>query len=154
MAGLEHIRVIDLSQVPAGPYCTMMLGDFGCDVIKVERPGVGDSTRGQPGDSWQAAGFYAVNRNKRSVTLDLHHEKAVQLLNALVERSDVVVESFRPGTAERFGIGYERLREVNPGLVYASISGYGASGPLSGQGGYDIMAQALSGIMSVTGAPD
>ncbi len=154
MAGLEHLRVIDLTQVLAGPYCTMMLGDLGCDVIKIERPGVGDPTRGQAGDTWQAAGFYAVNRNKRSVTLDLHHQEAARLLAAMVERSDVVVESFRPGTAERFGIGYEALREVNPGLVYASISGYGASGPLVGQGGYDIMAQALSGIMSVTGAPD
>ncbi len=151
MQGLEHIRVIDVSTVLAGPYCAMMLGDFGADVIKVEQPGTGDSSRGQKGDGWQTAGYFAVNRNKRSVTLDLHHESAVRLFHRLAQRSDVVIESFRPGTAERFGIGYDALRELNAGLVYASVSGYGSTGPLSGQGGYDIMAQALSGIMSVTG---
>ncbi len=154
MAGLEHVRVLELSQVLAGPYCAMMLGDLGCDVIKVEQPGRGDSSRGEPEDTWQAAGFFAVNRNKRSVTLDLHDARAVALLCRLAERSDVLIESFRPGTADRFGVGYERLSEINPRLVYASISGYGATGPLAGEGGYDIMAQALSGIMSVTGEPD
>lgn len=154
MQGLEHIRVIDVSSVLAGPYCAMMLGDLGADVIKVEQPGSGDSSRGQTGDGWQTAGFFAVNRNKRSVTLDLHHQAAASIFQRLAERSDVVIESFRPGTAERFGIGYSALRRRNPRLVYASISGYGSNGPLSGHGGYDIMAQALSGIMSVTGEQD
>jgi formyl-CoA transferase len=143
--------VLDFSQVLAGPYCTMMLGDFGCDVIKVEHPVGGDPSRGQPGDEWQAAGFDAVNRNKRSIVLDLHHPKALGIVEQLVRGSDVLVESFRPSTAEKFGIGYDHLSNVNPRLVYASISGYGSTGPLASRGGYDIMAQAMSGIMSVTG---
>jgi crotonobetainyl-CoA:carnitine CoA-transferase CaiB-like acyl-CoA transferase len=145
------IRVLDLSRVLAGPYCTMLLADLGADVIKVERPGEGDETRswGPPYAGGESAYFLSVNRGKRSVTLDLSRPEAQQVLLRLVRSADVVVENFRPGVAERLGVGYERLARENPKLVYCSITGYGDERP-----GYDFMVQADSGLMAVTGEVD
>jgi formyl-CoA transferase len=149
---LEGIRVIDLTQVMAGPTCTMLLADMGADVIKVEPP-EGETTRGmepllRPGLS---AAFLAVNRNKRSLTLDLKRARGVEAFARLVATSDVLVENYRPGVAARLGIGWDTLRDVNPRLVYGSISGFGQTGPYAERGGYDLVAQGMSGIMSVTG---
>jgi crotonobetainyl-CoA:carnitine CoA-transferase CaiB-like acyl-CoA transferase len=148
---------VDLTRVLAGPYLTMMLGDMGADVVKIERPGSGDDTRhwGPPFVDGESTYYLAVNRNKRSVTLDLKHPRAQELLVELVKDADVLVENFMAGTMERLGLGYEeRLRHVNPGLVYCSITGYGREGPYAQRPGYDYMAQAMGGIMSVTGEPD
>jgi glutaryl-CoA transferase len=156
-AVLDGVRVLDLSRVLAGPFCTMTLGDLGADVIKVERPGVGDDLRhwGPPfTPDGHSIYFLAVNRNKRSVTIDLKAEAGRKLLIDLARRSDVVVENFRHGDMERFGLGYETLAEDNPGLVYCSISGFGQTGPLCERPGYDVLMQAFSGLMSVTGEPD
>lgn len=153
---LPGLRVIDASQVMAGPYCAMLLADHGADVVKVEPPGVGDATRSALGDiqSWgESAAFLAVNRNKRSLTINLKDERGREVFHALARTADVLIESYRPGTAERLGIGYETLNAVNPRLVYASISGFGASGPYAERGGYDIITQGATGIMSVTGEP-
>jgi crotonobetainyl-CoA:carnitine CoA-transferase CaiB-like acyl-CoA transferase len=145
------IRVLDLSRVLAGPYCTMLLADLGADVVKVERPGEGDETRswGPPYAGGEAAYFLSVNRGKRSLALDLTRPEAQQVLLRLVRDADVVVENFRPGTAERLGAGYERLARENPKLVYCSITGYGDERP-----GYDFMVQADSGLMAITGEVD
>jgi formyl-CoA transferase len=152
---LDGLRVIDLTQVMAGPYCSMLLGDMGAEVIKVEPPG-GEATRHMefelaPGVSGP---YLAVNRNKRGITLDLKKREAVAVLERLAATADVLVENFRPGVAERLGIGYDALRRVNPRLVYCSISGFGQTGPYAGRGGYDLIAQGMSGIMSATGSPD
>ena len=152
---LEGIRVIDLTQVMAGPFCCMLLGDMGADVIKVEPPG-GEASRHMafelaPGISGP---FLAVNRNKRGVTLDLKRAPAVAVLKRLVATADVLVENYRPGVAGRLGIDYETLRALNERLVYCSISGFGQTGPYAGRGGYDLIAQGMSGIMSATGSPD
>lgn len=155
-ASLPGLRVIDASQVMAGPYCAMLLADHGADVIKVEPPTAGDATRSALGDiqAWgESAAFLAVNRNKRSLTINLKDERGQDVFHALAQTADVLIESYRPGTAERLGIGYEALAAVNPRLVYASISGFGASGPSAKRGGYDIITQGASGIMSVTGEP-
>lgn len=152
---LSHLRVVDASQVMAGPYCAMLLADLGADVVKVEPPG-GETTRHSLGavQPWgESAAFLAVNRNKRSLVLDLKAEGGVELYRRLAASADVLVESWRPGTADRLGVGWEQLRERNPRLVYASISGFGATGPYAGRGGYDIITQGMSGIMSVTGFP-
>ena len=154
---LGHLRVVDASQVMAGPYCALLLADLGCDVVKVEPPEVGDSTRHSLGDvqPWgESAAFLAVNRNKRGITIDLKDARGVEVFRRLAARADVVIESYRPGTTARLGIDYASLREVNPRLVYASISGFGATGPYAARGGYDIITQGMSGIMSVTGFPD
>ncbi|HSC49736.1 MAG TPA: CoA transferase [Gaiellaceae bacterium] len=145
------IRVLDLSRVLAGPYCTMLLADLGADVIKVERPGEGDETRswGPPYAGGESAYFLSVNRGKRSVALDLARPEAQDVLLRLARDADVVVENFRPGTAERLGAGHERLARENPRLVYCSITGYGDERP-----GYDFMVQADGGLMAVTGAVD
>jgi crotonobetainyl-CoA:carnitine CoA-transferase CaiB-like acyl-CoA transferase len=144
------IRVLDLSRVLAGPYCTMLLADLGADVIKVERPGEGDDTRswGPPFAGGESAYFLAVNRGKRSVALDLARPDAQEALRRLAATADVVVENFRPGTAERLGAGYEELARENPKLAYCSITGFGDARP-----GYDFMVQAESGLMAVTGEP-
>ena len=155
-AALEHLRVIDASQVMAGPYCALLLADFGCDVVKVEPP-EGDATRHAMGDiqPWgESAAFLAVNRNKRSLALDLKDPRGLEAFRRLAASADVLVESYRPGTAARLGIDYDSLRAVNPRLVYASISGFGATGPYADRGGYDIITQGASGIMSVTGQTD
>lgn len=152
---LDGLRVIDMAQVMAGPFCCMLLGDMGADVIKVEPPG-GETTRQMefelaPGVSGP---FLAVNRNKRGITLDLKRPEAVAVLKRLVETADVLVENYRPGVARRLGIDYDTLRSVNPRLIYCSISGFGQTGPYASRGGYDLIAQGMSGIMSATGSPD
>ncbi|PXY22290.1 CaiB/BaiF CoA transferase family protein [Prauserella muralis] len=151
---LQHLTVLDLTQVMAGPYCCQLLGDLGADVIKVEPPGSGDATRAATGHRLphgESAAFLAVNRNKRGVAIDLKTEQGREAFHRLVRSADVVVESFRPGVAAKLGIDYETLRGVNDRLVYASISGFGQTGPYAQRPGYDLIAQAMSGIMSVTG---
>jgi crotonobetainyl-CoA:carnitine CoA-transferase CaiB-like acyl-CoA transferase len=152
-ATLSDLRVLDASQVLAGPYCTLLLADLGCDVIKIEPPGRGDPTRAFGSRSAGQNGYAAVNRNKRSVTIDLKTEQGRGIFLRLADTADVVVENYRPGTAKRLGIDYTTLYGRNPRLVYVSISGFGATGPYASRGGYDIIAQAMSGIMSVTGEP-
>jgi len=155
MPPLDGLTVIDLSRVVAGPFCTMMLGDMGADVLKIEEPGHGDESRGwEPSfDGWSTY-FLGLNRNKRSVALDLKtaHDRAV--LHRLVETADVLVENFRPGSLSRLGFGYEELRTLNPRLIYCSISGYGHNGPRASLPGYDVVIQGESGLMSVTGQSD
>jgi len=155
-AALSDVVVVDLSRVFAGPYCTMMLGDLGATVIKVEQPGKGDDTRqfGPPYVAGEAAYYLGLNRNKYSVTLDFKNPADLQRLLELVKKATVLVENFRPGTLAKLGLGYDALREINPGLIYCSISGYGQSGPYAMRPGYDFVAQAESGIMSVTGEVD
>ncbi|MDR5695895.1 MAG: CoA transferase [Armatimonadota bacterium] len=150
---LNGVRVLDFSQVMAGPFCTMLLADMGADVIKVEPP-EGDSTRqmglSQDGES---PAFWAVNRNKRGIAVNLKNPRGVELCRRLAQTVDILVENFRPGTMDRLGLGYGDLRPLNPGLIYASISGYGQTGPYASRGGFDLIAQGESGIMSVTGFP-
>lgn len=152
---LSGIRVLDLSRVLSGPFATMVLADLGATVVKVEDPARGDDTRhwGPPFQGPEASYFLSVNRTKRSVAIDLKHPDGRELAMKLAERSDVVVENFRPGVAERLGLGYGDVRARNPGIVYASISGYGQTGPMAGRPGYDAIAQAVSGMMSITGEP-
>jgi formyl-CoA transferase len=154
---LEGTRVLELAQVMAGPFCCQLLADFGADVIKVEPPGVGDQTRRSMGPlvgGGDTGAFLAVNRNKRSVTINLKHPEGRELFYRLVATADVVVENFRPGTTAKLGVDYPRLREINPRLIYASISGFGQTGPYAGRPGLDLIVQGMSGIMSVTGEPD
>ena len=148
--------VLDLSQILAGPVCGMMLADMGADVIKVEKPDGGDDNRraGPPFIGGQGAGFMAANRNKRSLALNLRDESGRQVFERLLERADVVVENFRPGVMERLGIGYEHLSKLKPSLIYCSISGHGGTGPYKDRGGFDLIAQGMSGLMSITGVPD
>ncbi len=157
MAGaLDGYRVLDLSRILSGPYCTMVLADFGADVIKIERPGEGDDTRqwGPPFVADESAYYLSINRNKRSITVDLGHEAGREIVYALARVCDVAIENFRPGTADRIGVGYERLRQENPRLVYCSISGFGQEGPYRDRPGYDALAQAMSGMMAITGEPE
>ncbi|MEK7379017.1 MAG: CoA transferase [Candidatus Binatota bacterium] len=153
---LAGVKVLDLTRVLAGPYCTMFLGDLGAEVVKIEQPEVGDDTRawGPPFAGGESAYFLCINRNKKSVTLDLKSNQAVGLLRRLAEGADVLVENFRPGTMERLGLGERELRAVNPRLIYASLSGFGADGPMKDWPGYDLIIQAWGGLMSVTGMPD
>ena len=150
---LSGIRVVDLTRVMTGPYCTMMLGDLGADVVKIEQPGKGDDTRawGPPFVGSESAYFLSVNRNKRSVALDLKSERGQAVLWRLIERADVLVENFSPGTVGRLGFGWEAVHERNPRLVYAAISGFGQTGPGSQRTAYDIIVQGMSGLMSATG---
>jgi crotonobetainyl-CoA:carnitine CoA-transferase CaiB-like acyl-CoA transferase len=153
---LAEIRVLDLTSALAGPYCTQILSTLGADVVKVERPDGGDDTRRWGPPFWGEDGvlFLSANAGKRSLALDLTHPDGLDALLGLAARSDVVVQSLRPGTAERRGLGYEALRERNPKLVYCSISGYGRAGPLADRAGYDPLLQGETGIMSLTGEPD
>lgn len=153
---LDGVRVLDLTRVLAGPYCTMFLGDLGAEVVKVEQPGVGDDTRGwgPPFAGGESTYFLCVNRNKKSITLDLKSTEGIELLKKLAACTDVLIENFRPGTMERLGLGEEVLRAVNPRLIYASLSGFGADGPMSEVPGYDLIIQAWGGLMSITGMPD
>ena len=151
---LKDIRVLDLTQVMAGPFCCQLLGDMGADVIKVEPPGTGDQARRGMGFKMKGedtAAFLAVNRNKRSVALNLKDERAREALHRLAESADVLVENFRPGVTAKLGVDYETLAEINPRLIYASISGFGQTGPYATRPGFDLIAQGMSGVMSVTG---
>jgi len=152
---LEDIRVLDFTRVMSGPFATMLLGDLGADVIKIEPPG-GDDTRGW-GPPWiggDSAYFMSANRNKRSMIIDLKKLEGKEIVKKLVEKSDVVVENFRPGVAEQLGISYDNLSKINPRIIYCSISGFGQSGPHRDKPGYDLIALAMSGLMSITGEPN
>lgn len=150
---LHGIVVLDLTRVLAGPFCTMMLVDMGADVIKIEQPGTGDDSRAfYPHQKGESAYFMNLNRNKRGITLNLKKGRDVFL--ELVKKADVVVENYRPGTMEKLGLGYDALREVNPRIVYGAVSGFGHYGPYKDRPGYDIIGQAMGGMMSTTGWPD
>ena len=152
---LSGVRVLDLSRVLAGPFCSMILGDMGAEVIKVEEPGKGDDTRSWPPFlGGEATYFLAVNRSKQSLTLNLKAAEGRAILQRLVRKSDVLLENFRGGTMERLGLGYPALAKLNPKLVYCAISGFGESGPQASRAGYDLVVQAESGIMDITGFPD
>ena len=155
-AALSDVTVIDLSRVLAGPYCTMILGDLGATVIKVEQPGKGDDTRafGPPYIAGESAYYLGLNRNKYSILVDFAKPEGIERLLKLIGTAAVLVENFRPGTLEKWGLGYEALKAINPGLIYCSISGYGQTGPYAQRPGYDFVAQAESGIMAVTGEID
>lgn len=156
MKPLRGRRVLDFSHVLAGPYATMLLADLGADVIKIERPGSGDETRGwgPPNIGSDSAYFHAVNRGKRSVALDLRSDFGRRAIAELAARADVVVENFRPGVAERLGIDYETLSRGNPGLVYVSITGFGSKGPMAQTPGTEVTVEAYSGLMHITGERD
>ncbi len=150
---LEGVRVLDLTQIMAGPYCTMMLADMGADVVKVEKPNGGDDTRrmGPPFIEGESAAFLGINRNKRSIVIDLRSDSGRDLAQRMARESDVLVQNFRPGSLDRMGLGYEQVREINPAIVYCTISGFGATGPYAQRGGFDLVTQGMSGLMSVTG---
>ncbi|MDP6055472.1 MAG: CoA transferase [Dehalococcoidia bacterium] len=153
---LDGVRVLDCSQILAGPFCSMLLADMGADVIKIEKPNGGDDTRrmGPPFIDTESAAFLAMNRNKRSVVLNFKEEAGIEAMKKLVEDADIVIENYRTGVMERLGLSYEDLKAINPGIIYCSISGFGRTGPYARRGGYDLIAQAMSGIMSFTGVPD
>ena len=155
-SALDGITVLDLTRVLSGPYCTMMLADMGARVIKVEQPGKGDDTRGwgPPFQNGESAYFLSINRNKESVTLNLKHPEGRRVLDALIEKSDVLVENFRPGTLDKMGLGYETRSKQRPDLVYCSISGFGQTGPRRREPGYDAVMQGEGGLMSITGSND
>ena len=150
---LEGYRILDLSRVLAGPYCTMMLGDLGAEVIKVERPSAGDDTRawGPPFVGGESAYYLCTNRNKKSITVNLKSEKGREIIRQLAKSSDVVIENYKVGELTELGLGYENLRGLNPGLVYCSITGYGQNGPDKDLPGYDFIIQGRGGLMSITG---
>lgn len=149
---LEGIKVIDLTRVLAGPYATMVLADFGAEIIKIEVPKTGDDSRAfGPYVNGESAYFMSINRNKKSITLNLKTEEGKDILKKLVMQADVLVENFRPGTMEKLGLGYDVLKEINPKLIYAASSGYGHTGPYSQKPAYDAVVQAMGGIMSITG---
>lgn len=150
MRALEGLKVLDCTHVIAGAYCSLVLADLGADVVKIEPP-AGETTRGHPGQAFRAFDF--VNRNKRAIALDLTTEKGAAVVRKLAETADVFVENYRPGSLDRMGLGYEALAKINPRLIYASVSGFGLDGPYRDRGGLDLIAQAMSGIMSVTGEP-
>ena len=160
---LTGVRIFDLTRILAGPTCTQLLGDLGADVIKVEKPGVGDDTRtwGPPyvkdaaGDNTNESAYYlSANRNKRSVTIDLQTPKGIALAKKLIAKSDILIENFKVGGLSKLGLGYEDLKTEFPRLVYCSVTGFGQTGPYAPRAGYDFLAQGLGGIMSITGAPD
>jgi len=154
---LEDIRVLDFTLMLAGPYASMMLGDYGAEIIKIERPGKGDPTRkiGPFADrdpEHQAGGFFlSISRNKKSLTVDLKHPDGVRIIKELTRTADAVIENFRPGVMERLGLGYDTLSEINPKIVYTSISGFGHTGPYRNRPSFDIIAQAMGGVMAMTG---
>jgi crotonobetainyl-CoA:carnitine CoA-transferase CaiB-like acyl-CoA transferase len=156
MRPLDGLTVLDMTRVLSGPYCTMLLADMGADVIKIERPGTGDDTRawGPPFVGGESSYFLSINRNKRSVALDFKHPDGRRVLDALIAKADVLVENFAPGTLEAQGLGYDALALRHPKLVYASITGFGMTGPLRDRPGYDAVVQAEGGLMSLTGPGD
>lgn len=151
---LDGVKVLDLTRVLAGPYCGMLLADMGAEVIKIEMPGRGDDARrNAPIVNGESAYFMNLNRNKRGMTLNLKKEEGREVFRKLVKKSDIVLENYRPGVMEKLGLGYEDLRKINPAIVYGAISGFGHYGPYSQRAGYDIIGQAMSGLMSTTGWP-
>lgn len=163
MSVMSGVKVLDMTRVVAGPTATQCLGDFGADIIKVERPGEGDDVR-HVGPPWlidtdgnetrESTYFQAANRNKRSISVNFQSDEGAQLLRTLASRVDIFIENFRPRTLEKYGLDYESLRRQNPGLIYCSVSGFGQAGPYAYRSGYDFLMQAMSGLMSVTGDPD
>src|SRR5918992_967722 len=156
MLALEKLKVLDLTQVMAGPFCCQVLADMGADVTKIEPPETGDQTRRSLGFRMKGedtAAFIAINRNKKSMTLNLKEDEAREIFYRLVREADVVVENFRPGVTKKLGVDYETLKEINPRIIYASVSGFGQTGPYATRPGYDLIAQGMSGVMSVTGEP-
>ena len=152
MKALENLVVLDLTRVLAGPYSAMMMGDFGANIIKIEQPGVGDDSRAfGPFVGKESAYYMSLNRNKRSMTLNFKEQGARDLFKEMVKKADVVLENYRPGTMEKFGLGYDVLKEINPSIIYAACSGFGETGPYSQKPAYDIIVQAMGGIMSITG---
>ncbi|HXJ02080.1 MAG TPA: CoA transferase [Micropepsaceae bacterium] len=154
---LQGVRVLDVSQVMAGPFCSMLLGDMGADVIKIEPPEGGDQTRRAMGFKLKgndSLGFFNLNRNKRSFALNLKGKAARDVFYRLTETADILIENYRPGVTQRLGIDYATLSKINPRLIYASISGFGQTGPWSQRPGFDLIAQAMAGVMSITGQPD
>src|SRR5580698_859302 len=163
MSALSHIRVLDLTRVLAGPWCAQTLADFGADVIKVERPEVGDDTRhwGPPylktpagTDTHEAAYYLAANRNKRSLTIDIATPEGQRIVRELAAHSDVVLENYKVGQLKKYGLDYESLKAVKPDLIYCSVTGFGQSGPYAGRAGYDFIVQGMGGFMSITGERD
>jgi formyl-CoA transferase len=156
LMALDGMTVLDCSQILAGPFCSMLLADMGAKVIKVEKPGGGDDTRrmGPPFLGGESAAFLAMNRNKRSIVLNFKHEDGVAALKRLVKNADVLIENYRDGVMDRLGLGYGDLSQINPALVYCSISGFGRTGPYAKRAGFDLVAQGMSGLMSFTGVPD
>ncbi len=155
MKPLHNLKILDLTRVLAGPFCTMILSDLGAEVVKVEVPETGDDARSfGPFKNGQSLYFLSINREKKSISINLKTEKGKELFRELIKKFDVVVENFRPGTMEKLGLGYENLKVLNPKLIYAASSGYGHTGPSSAKASYDILAQAMGGIMSITGWPN
>jgi CoA:oxalate CoA-transferase len=155
MKPLENITVIDLTRILTGPYCTMILADFGARVIKIEIPGQGDESRLLgPHINNESGYFMSVNRGKQSVTLDLRTSEGQQLLKQMVKKADVLIENYRPGTMDKWGLSYDEMKNINPRLIYTSVSGFGHSGPYMKSPAYDIVIQGMSGIMSITGQQD
>jgi crotonobetainyl-CoA:carnitine CoA-transferase CaiB-like acyl-CoA transferase len=150
---LAGMRVLDLSHVMAGPVCGLMLADMGADVIKVERIPIGDDSRQMtsPSIGGESAAFMMMNRNKRGLALDLKQPKGQEILRRLVKGADALIENYRKGTMEKFGLGYEALKAIKPGLIYCEISGFGRTGPMASQGGFDLVTQGMSGLMAITG---
>ena len=155
MQPLSGVRVIDVTQIMAGPFCTMLLGDMGADVVKIEKPDGGDDIRrsGPPFVAGDSAAFLNIGRNKRSVVIDIKTPEGSKIVRRLARTADIFVQNLRPGRIEGFGLGYDDLRAVNPSIVYATITGYGRTGPYKDKPGFDLMAQGMSGIMGVTGHP-
>lgn len=160
---LSGLRVLDLSRVLAGPYCTQMLGDLGAEIIKIEKPKAGDDTRlwGPPflkdkngNDTTESAYYLSINRNKKSVAVDISKKEGQQIIHDLLESCDILIENFRVGGLEKYGLSYAQLKKKHPKLIYCSITGFGQSGPLAEEPGYDLMAQAMAGLMASTGEPD
>lgn len=153
---LQGIKVIDFSQILAGPFCTMLLADMGADVVKVEKPNGGDDTRryGPPFIEGESAAFLTLNRNKRSIVLDLKSEQGLGVVRRMLADADVMLHNFRPGVVERMGLGYADVSALNPAIVYCAVSGFGTTGPYSQRAGFDLVAQGMSGLMSINGFPD
>ncbi|MBP1933872.1 CaiB/BaiF CoA transferase family protein [Ammoniphilus resinae] len=152
MGALDGLKILDLSQILAGPYCTMVLGDLGAEVIKLEKLNGGDDTRQMgPFVNGESTSFFQINRNKKSITVNLKTDEGKEVFYRLAKEVDVIVENYRPGVAASLKIGYEDIKKINPGIIYCSISGYGQTGPYSHKGGFDLVAQGMSSLMSITG---
>jgi len=147
------MRVLDLTRVLAGPFCTMLLGDLGAEVIKVEKPGSGDDTRtwGPPFMKSESVYFMSVNRNKKSITVNLKCDRGQEIIRKLAKKSDILVENYLPGKLDKLNLGYAQLKQLNPALIYCSITGFGETGPYAGRAGYDVIASAIGGLMHITG---